>query len=134
MATASPARVCFSPYPITFEQTIQNAYKSSFAVFSGVVRSQTTETARISVTSVWKGKLGTEVAMSTGARDNGDGTISLLSESFSFRDGEHYLIFAYGTSAESLSTSVCVPTGTLTNSNRTIAVLNQIVKRGGVSH
>jgi hypothetical protein len=130
----STRRICAQPYPITFEQTIQNAYKSAFAVFSGIVLSQTIETATIRVTSVWKGKLGAKVAMATGTRDNRDGTFTVVGEAFSFRTGEHYLIFAYGTSAESLSTDVCTPSGKLTNSNRTIAVLNQIVKRGEVSH
>ena len=107
-------------------------------MFSGKVSAMTVETARITVTRVWKGKLGAEVAMPTGTRDNRDGTYTITGEAFSFRTGEEYLIFGHGTAADTLSTSVCVPTGTLADSKRRIAVLDQIVKRttgrGGSNH
>jgi len=132
VAEAGAGRVCFSPYPITFEQTIQNAYKSAFAVFSGKVRTQTLETATITVTRVWKGKLGAEVAMPTGSRDAGGGLISIDSEAFVFRTGEEYIIFGHGTSAETLlAADVCKPNIRLADAKRTIAVLDQLAKRGG---
>ena len=126
---AEPARVCFQPYPMTFEQIIESAYKSAFAVFSGKVSAMTVETARITVARVWKGKLGTEVAMPTGQRDNGDGTHTIMGEAFSFRIGEEYLIFGDGTSSDTLSTDNCKPNVRLADSKRWIAVLDQIVKR-----
>jgi hypothetical protein len=127
--TGRPGRVCFQPYPMTFEQIIESAYKSAFAVFSGKVSAMTVETARITVTRVWKGKLGAEVAMPTGTRDNRDGTYTIMGEAFSFRTGEEYLIFGDGTSAETLSTDACKPNVRLAAAQRTIAVLDQIVKR-----
>jgi hypothetical protein len=114
---------------MTLEQNIQYAYKNAFAVFSGKVRTITAGTARITVTRVWKGKLAAEVAIPNGWRDTGDGTITTFGEGFTFLTGEDYVVFGHGTSAEALSTSVCVPTGRLADSKRTIAVLDQIVKR-----
>ena len=122
-------RVCFQPYPETEEQFIQRHFTQAFAVFSGKVSAMTVETARITVTRVWKGKLGAEVAMPTGTREMGNNVIMISGESFSFQTGEDYLIFGHGTSAETLSTSVCVPTGRLADSKRKIAVLDQIVAR-----
>ena len=122
-------RVCFQPFPETEEQFIQRHFKEAFAVFSGKVIAMTVETARITVTRVWKGKLGAEVAMPTGTRDAGNGIIMTSGEAFSFKISEEYLIFGHGTSAETLSTSVCVPTGRLADSKRKVAVLDQIVKR-----
>lgn len=130
--------VCFQPFPETEEQLIQRHLTQAFAVFSGKVRASTVETARITVTRVWKGTLGAEVAMPTGTREMGNGVIMISGESFSFQTGEDYLIFGHGTSAETLSTSVCVPNGRLADSKRKIAVLEQIVKsatgRGGSNH
>lgn len=122
-------RTCFQPYLLSFERLIQDEYNKAFAVFSGKVRTITAGTVKIVVTRVWKGKLGAEVAMPDGQRDNGDGTITAFGEGFDFVTGEEYLVFGYGTSAESLSTSVCRPNGRLADSKRTIAVLDQVVKR-----
>ena len=124
-------RVCFQPFPETEEQFIQRHFTQAFAVFSGKVREIAAGIARITVTRVWKGKLGAEAAIPNGHRENSDGTITVFGEGFAFVTGEDYLVFGHGTSAETLSTSVCVPTGKLAESKRKIAVLDQIVRRAG---
>ena len=131
-AALGSARTCFQPYAMSFERSIQYAYERSFAVFSGEARLfLKLGTVSIKVIDVWKGKLGTEVTLPNGTRDNGDGTLLTRGEGFNFTDGEKYLIFASGNSADSLATSVCVPTARLTESKRTITVLDRLVKRSG---
>jgi hypothetical protein len=117
----------------TFEQKIRDEYRQASAVFSGEVRSRTLEAVTVSVIQAWKGKLDVEVAMSTGVRDNKDGTHTLTSESFHFIHGQKYVLFAYGKSDDGkpvgmLSTSICQPNVRLADAGPTIVVLDQIVK------
>lgn len=58
----------------------------------------------------------------------GNGILKVEGESFNFSNGEKYVIFARGTSAESLVTSACVPNVTLAEARRTVAILDRIVK------
>jgi hypothetical protein len=129
-AAVASDRTCFQPYPMSFERSIQYAYEGSFAVFSGEARlSLKLGTASIKVIDVWKGKLGTEVTLPNGTRDIGDGTLLTRGEGFDFTDGEKYLIFARGNSADSLVTGVCLPSDLLAKAKPTIAVLNRLAKR-----
>ena len=123
-------RVCFQPFPETEEQFIQRHFTQADAVFSGFVRAMTLERAQILVLQVWKGKLGAEVVLPTGARDNGDGTFTYETESFQFRQGQTYLLFGYGKSTESMTTSVCKPNGLLKESATKVAILDKFVKGG----
>ena len=129
-ASGTITRACFQPYPETEQQLIQRHFTQATAVFSGFVRELTLERATILVLRVWKGKLSPEIVMPTGSRDNGDGTITVNSESFTFRKGETYLLFGYGTSLSSKVTSACVPNRRLKDSARQIAILDKIVRGG----
>ena len=131
---AKPGLVCAVMPGESFEQTIQRHYKSADAVFSGEVRSLTLEQATLRVIKVWKGNLAAEIVMSTGVRDNKDGTHTVISESFPFTNGASYVLFAYGKTADAnrhgtLSTSICQPNVKLTAAGPTIAVLDKVVKK-----
>ena len=123
-------RVCFQPFPETEEQFIQRHFTQADAVFSGFVRELTLERANVLVLGVWKGALSAEVVLPTGVRDNGDGTFTYHSESFTFRKGATYLLFGYGKSTESMTTSVCKPNGLLKESATKVAILDKFVKGG----
>ena len=122
--------VCFQPYPETEQQLIQRHFTEAVAVFSGEVRTLTLERADIRVLRVWKGTLGAEVVLPTGSRDMGSGIISHLSESFTFKQGETYLLFGRGNSTDGMTVSVCEPNGLLKDSARRVAILDRLVKGG----
>jgi hypothetical protein len=119
---------CFQPYPETVEQSVQRHFTQAFAVFSGEVRFLTLERATIRVLRVWKGKLGTEVVLATGARDMGNGTVAHVSNSFTLKHGETYLLFGRGDTTDSLRASACDANGLLKESAREIAILDKLVK------
>ena len=123
-------RTCFQPYPETEEQLIRRHFAQAIAVFSGEVRTLTLERAEIRVLRVWKGTLGAEVVLPTGFRDMESGIISHLSESFTFKQGETYLLFGRGNSTDGMTVSVCEPNGLLKDSARKVAILDRLVKGG----
>ena len=115
--------------PRSFEQRIQDEFKKAAAVFTAEVRMITASSVVLRVDRVWKGTLGVEVVMSSGFTDNNDGTMTTRGEAFSFVRGEKYLVFADGKTTDSLSASICRPNGSLAESQRTVAVLDEITKK-----
>jgi len=127
-ASNTIGRVCFQPYPETEQQLIQRHFTRAIAVFSGEVRALTLERATLRVIRVWKGTLGAEVLLPTGIRDMGNGIISVVSESFTFKHGETYLLFGQGDTTDGMTVSVCQPNGVLKDSARRVAILDKLVK------
>jgi hypothetical protein len=101
-------------------------YNKAFAIFSGEVVALDTFKAKIKVDKVWKGELGDEVTMSTGAEDLGGGRYVTTSCDYSFKAGEKYLIFAYGDRPEEMRTHVCTRTGRLAHSEQQVQELDEV--------
>lgn len=66
---------------------------------------------RLRVQHVWKGELGAEVVMSTGAEATPDGLIRSSSCDVSFAFGQAYLIFGHGKTLETMKAHSCSFTG-----------------------
>src|SRR3712207_1479695 len=80
--------VCFDmpekPSPERAREMLVKDYKEAFAVFSGEVVALDNFRVKFKVEKLWKGDFGDEVTMSTGAKENGDGTFTTSSCDFSF--------------------------------------------------
>jgi hypothetical protein len=103
----------FSPEKPTPEQArvaLVKDFNAAFAVFTGEVVRLDTFKVRFKVDKIWKGGFGDEIDMSTGAKDNGDGTYSSSSCDYDFKLGEKYLVFAYGNSATDMQAHSCTRT------------------------
>src|SRR5688572_24281367 len=130
----STAAVCAEPGNETFEQMIRRHYREAAAVFSGEVRELTVVRATVAVIETWKGDLSAEVVMDTGAKEHPGGVRSMDTEGFIYRQGQKYVLFAFGKTASGrfvgpLSTSICRPNVNLTRAGSTIAVLDAIAGR-----
>lgn len=73
-------------------------YNGASAVFSGEVVALDTFMVKFKVDKLWKGDFSDEITMSTGAKDNGDGTYTSSSCDYNFKLGEKYLVYAQGAS------------------------------------
>jgi hypothetical protein len=130
----STGAICADPGNETFEQMIQRHYREAHAVFSGEVRELTVERATVAVIETWKGDLSAGVVMDTGAKEHPGGVRSMDTEGFLYRQGQKYVLFAFGKTANGrfvgpLSTSICRPNVNLTRAGSTIAVLDAIAGR-----
>ena len=119
LAAADTARACvcfLSPEKATPEAAraaLVKDFNEASAVFTGEVVALDALRVTLKVEKLWKGNLGDEVVMPTGARKNDDGTYSVSSCDYTFARGEKYLIFAYGDSAETMRARACTRTKAL---------------------
>jgi hypothetical protein len=90
---------------------LKNDLDKALAVFVGEPIARNSLTLRLRVQSVWKGALGTEVVMSTGAEAAPDGLIHSSSCDFTFSLGETYLVFGHGKTPETMKAYACTFTG-----------------------
>jgi hypothetical protein len=108
---------------------VKTEFDRAVAVFSGEVVKENIVTATFKIAHVWKGKLGPEVTLSTGAQvTNGIATVSTCD--WTYEKGRRYLIFTYGTSLADMKASQCTPTIELEHADRTLAVLREITGGG----
>jgi hypothetical protein len=73
---------------------VKAAVQGAAAVFSGKVIGADPMSVTFLVDHVWKGSVTRVFMMSTGAIDNGDGTLTVSSCDFSFHEGRSYVVFA----------------------------------------
>jgi hypothetical protein len=85
-------------------------YSNAYAVFSGQVIATETFKVKFKVDKLWKGNFGNEIVMSTGAKDNGDGTFTTTSCDYHYGLGEKHLVYAYGNSLEEMRAYKCTRT------------------------
>jgi len=85
----------------------------ALAVFVGEPVARNSLTVRLRVQHVWKGELGAEVVMSTGAEATPDGLIRSSSCDVSFAFGQTYLIFGHGKRVETMKAHSCSFTGSV---------------------
>jgi hypothetical protein len=106
--------VCgLSPEKATPEQAramLVKDYSSAFAVFSGQVIAVDRFKVKFKIDKLWKGDFGDEIVMSTGAKDNGDGTFTTTSCDYRFGLAEKHLVYAYGSSLEEMRAYKCTRT------------------------
>jgi hypothetical protein len=128
---AAQACTCFSsPEPKTSVQItreIAAEVRRSAAVFSGQVVARTPLTVTFLVENVWKGSVSRRFEMASGAVGNADGSITTSCE-FPFKVGETYVVFAYGSSRQSMHASQCTFTNALAFAPDTPAYLNRVSK------
>ena len=86
---------------------VRSELSDALAVFLGVPIASNALTVRLHVLAVWKGELGTEVVMATGAEATSDGAIRQSTCDASFAFGETYLIFASGKTTETMKARNC---------------------------
>ncbi len=129
-----------SPKEVRME--FNNELKRASVVFSGEVTQLDTFTVVFRVEKVWKGEMAEEMSMSTGAIDNGNGTITTSDCDYNFNVGKNYLVYASG-SSKTMQTSACSGTRPIDISAERIKFLNEKislkklptkVKKVSVSH
>jgi len=129
--------VCVSspekPAPEQARARLIEDFNKAFAVFSGEVVAVDTFKVRFKVGKLWKGEFGDEIIMSTGAKDNGDGTFTTTSCDYGFNLGEKHLVFAYGGTAEEMRAYACTRTRMLKYADEEMKNLDEVwphMKRG----
>jgi hypothetical protein len=90
---------------------LERDLKGAFAVFVGEPVARNSLNVRLRVQHVWKGELGSELVMSTGAEATTDGLIRSSSCDVSFAFGQTYLIFGHGKTLETMKAHSCSFTG-----------------------
>jgi hypothetical protein len=127
---AAGACVCFTTAetqtPEQARAALVKDYNGARAVFAGRVVALDALRVRFKLDKVWKGDLGDELLMSTGAIDNGDGTHTATSCDFEFVAGREYLVFAYGESAEKMQAQQCTRTRLLQEAARDVKDLDEV--------
>lgn len=114
--------------PKEVRMQLNNELNRANVVFNGEVIQLDEFKVAFRVGKVWKGATVEEITMSTGAIDNGDGTIILTSCDYNFKMGEKYLVYATG-SGEKMQTYKCTGTGELKNSEDRIRFLQEIIRK-----
>ncbi len=114
-----------NPTPKEVRAQFSSELKRASLIFSGEVIRLDEFKVAFRVGKVWKGATVEEITMTTGAIDNGDGTIILTSCDYNFKMGEKYLVYATD-SGEKMQTYKCTGTGELKNSEDRIKFLEAI--------
>jgi hypothetical protein len=104
-------------------------FNGAFAVFTGEVVALDTFEVKFKLDKVWKGSLGDELVMRTGAIAGGDGTYSVSSCDYSFRRGEKYLVFTYGDTAAEMLAHACSRTKPASRAEQEMEALDEIAPR-----
>lgn len=123
--------VSLSPGPTPAELTrqVREQLGKARAVFIGEPVASNALMYRLRVQAVWKGDLGPEVVMASGAEATAEGLIASSSCNVNFRAGERYLIFAYGESHLQMTARHCDLTSQLEFGDATLRVLDRIQPR-----
>jgi hypothetical protein len=107
---------------------ISYEFDRAIAVFSGEVILDEQVRVRFKHDRVWKGTLPPEFFMKTGVKRLPDGSLVLNSCDFFMRVGQKYLIFAFGSSVETMGASACTYSELFEHADRTIEVLDALIK------
>jgi hypothetical protein len=119
-------RACNCDLPrghLSLEQQVKKARKQSQTVFAGNVveilrdPESSVVVVKFRVESSWKGRLPKKVSVSTG---QGHGDCG-----YQFEVGQSYLVYAYGSDENSLSTNICQRTAPLSEAAADIKLLGK---------
>jgi hypothetical protein len=114
------------PTPQEARAALVKDYNGALAVFSGKVVALDTFKVTFKLDKVWKGASDDELAMSTGAKDNGDGSYTSTSCDFDFALGGEYLVFAYAAPGEEMQARQCTRTRSLKDAARDVQDLDEV--------
>jgi len=95
-----------------YRKGIPNQYLESLRKVLGKDLEYETKVVEFEVERWWKGKSTTEVFLTTAETKNADGTASHSGCDYHFKEGETYLVYAYGKGNE-LRTDMCTRTSPL---------------------
>ncbi len=118
--------VVFSGKVVGFEyrKGIPNWHMDLRAKENGEQIDYETLVVKVQVKQWWKGEAPTEIFLLTDSTKNADGTSSLSSCDFSFRQGESYLVFATGKENE-YRASNCLRMQKLTQAEEDLKILGE---------
>jgi hypothetical protein len=109
---------------------VKAAVEKAAAVFSGRAIGADPMSVTFLVDNVWKGRATRVFMMSTGAVDNGDGTLTVSSCDFSFHEGRSYVVFAHpGRDGGALQAYSCEFTADLKDAPDTPGYLDRVAER-----
>lgn len=108
---------------------LRDEVTKAVAVFVGRVVITSELQATLAVTDTWKGDLPAMVTMPTGSRREAGGVIVDNSCDWRYRAGQRYLIFAYGSSVQSMKARQCTPTTLLDFAAPTMSILDELTPR-----
>ncbi|MCA1481250.1 hypothetical protein, partial [Bradyrhizobium sp. NBAIM08] len=97
------------------------------AVFLGEVIGRNVLTVRFRVEAVWKGKIPSEFALSSGTKLLDGSRMSSSSCDLSFQVGKRYVVFAYGSSLETMKATSCSLTMSMPDAADTVMFLDTLV-------
>ena len=107
-----------------YRKGIPNWFMDMEAKQSGKQIDYETLVVKIQVEQWWKGEAPSEIVLLTSSTKNGDGTSTLSSCDYTFRQGESYLIFATGKQDE-YRTSDCLRTKKLAQAEEELKLLGE---------
>jgi len=107
---------------------VRQELSEALAVFVGEPIASNQLTVRFRVRSVWKGEVGPELVMSSGAEVTADGAISWSTCNFTFRAGETYVVFATGSNPTRMRARSCTFTSQIEHS-QILSALDAITPR-----
>jgi hypothetical protein len=131
---ASKAEACtceIDRHPQTESEMVEIVKRerdSATAVFAGTVVLEETFRVTLEVERAWKGALARNVSMRTGNIDNGDGTTSIDTCAAAFKNGQKYIVFAFGPLTDLRATS-CTLTSVLGHASDTVQRLDDLAER-----
>ncbi|MFN2452608.1 MAG: hypothetical protein ABR577_00120 [Pyrinomonadaceae bacterium] len=114
------------PTPEQARAMLIKDFNGASAVFSGEVIALNTFKVKFKVDKLWKGDIGDEITMSTGAKDNGDGTYTSSSCDYHFKLGEKYMVYAYGASSKEVQAYACTRTRPLNYAEQETKDLDEV--------
>ena len=132
LAAARPALGCacsvpfVPPTPEQARAALVKDFTEALAVFTGEVVEIDPLTVKFKVDQLWKGNLGDEVVMPTGAMKLDNGMYSISSCDYTFTRGEKYLVFAYGDTAEEMQARACTRTKPLGRAGAEVEELDTV--------
>ncbi len=107
-----------------YHKGIPNQFMESSNKDSGKHIDWETLVVKFQVERWWKGEAASEIFMVTDETKNSDGTATTSSCNYKFKEGESYLVYAYGKESE-LRTDVCTGTGALAEAKEVLEILGE---------
>ncbi len=107
-----------------YRKGIPNQHMESRIKDSGKHIDWETLVVKIQVERWWKGEAALEIFLVTDETKNSDGTVTNSSCNYKFKEGESYLVYAYGKESE-LRTNVCRGTGALAEAKEVLEILGE---------
>jgi hypothetical protein len=119
----------------SYREHVRRQFAEAYAIFSAEAIAVGRDAVTFRLHDVWKEELPRELSMEAAPDPNVYPTGSISSCDYFFRAGTRYLVFAYGSSAATMKTKPCTPTGELKIdlavgtyvTNATVATLDELV-------